>query len=191
LHAAEHASLVALVLHGVGWTTRPASFLSYENFIFLPGCLVLVAVAGGHAPRWLSLCAWLSFLPNIVASALLVVAGKSLLEPRWFAVFCFTGMGALAWKAAPVVGLRWADKIGAFSYGLYAIHLPCLILADRWIHRPDSAVVTLVSIVIAWLAAIGLAMLLELCLQKWLNERWRPRPPFQSQPVDLGALSPP
>jgi peptidoglycan/LPS O-acetylase OafA/YrhL len=180
LHATEHAATLTLVLKGLHIISNSRGWLTCGDFALLPGCITLVAFASQRQPRGLRFWPVLSLASALSGCLIVAAAHKSFAEPRWATMLAFSllGLAASAWRTA--AGLKLAAKVGSFSYGLYAVHMPILILVS-YAAMGRTLLADIAGIVIAWAASFGLAVLLEIWLQPkiraWflgISERRRP-----------------
>lgn len=169
LHAAQHAATLALILHGLNLTASEHNWLPCGDFILLPGCVTLVAIAGQRQISWMRSWQLLSFVVCAIGCIILLAARKPLNEPRWAAVLAFTLAGLLIGWWQPTGGLTLAARIGTFSYALYAVHMPILILVSSQCAASPLGIVVIGGAVAAWTLTLGIACWLELRWQPWIR----------------------
>jgi peptidoglycan/LPS O-acetylase OafA/YrhL len=169
LHGAQHAATLALILRGLHLIAPEHNWLPCGDFILLPGCVTLVALSGQRRIPWLRTWQFISVGACVVGCLIVVLAGKPLDEPRWAAALGFTLAGLLlAWRK-PTAGLSLAAQIGTFSYGLYAVHMPVLILVSALCAASSLGAVAVGGAAAAWILALLLAYWLELRWQPWIR----------------------
>ncbi len=180
LHAAQHAATLTLIFSGLHLIGPVRNWLHCGDFVLLPGCVTLVALAGQKQIPWARHWQMMSFLVCAAGCFILLAARKPLDEPRWAAVLFFTLAGLLAAWGQPVKALPLATRIGTFSYGLYAVHMPILILVSSRCAAFPSAMVAVGGVLLAWTLSLLLASWLELRWQPWIRALLEPAPPAKS-----------
>lgn len=165
LHATQHAATITMMLKGLHLIRGQRSWLTCGDFALLPGCITLVAIAAQRRPRGMRYWPVLGLGAAVAGCVMVAAAHKSFAEPRWAAMLAFTLAGLVAAKWQTTRGLGLAERVGSFSYGLYAVHMPILILAFSWLGSGAGVLADLACVVVTWSVSFGLAALLEIRLQ--------------------------
>jgi peptidoglycan/LPS O-acetylase OafA/YrhL len=165
LHAVHHATVLTAILRHFHFSGPQRSWLTCGDFALLPGCITLVALAAQRRPMGARAWPLLSFGMALLGCAVVIAGHEPLTEPRWAAVLFFTLAGAVAWIARFDRGLSLAERVGSFSYGLYAVHMPILVLGFTLAGSGRQPLVALACAAVCWALSFALAALLELVLQ--------------------------
>ena len=165
LHAVHHATVLTAVLRHFHFSGTQRSWLSCGDFALLPGCITLVMLAAQRRPMGAWAWPFLSFGAALLSCAVVFAGHEPLAEPRWAAVLFFTVAGIVVWIAKLDGGLSLAERVGSFSYGLYAVHMPILVLGFTLAGLGLSPLVALACAAGCCATSFLLAALLELTLQ--------------------------
>ena len=151
------------------------SFLSYGDFVLFPSCWVLLALATRRVPQGFKYIETLAVALPWMSVSVILVAGKDLLSPRWTALSLFTLAGSLLLWLPSKFGLALMARVGAFSYALYAIHMPLLGLASSLTGSNGSLAASVLGLLCGVVASLALASVLELRFQPWVSRAIRDR----------------
>ncbi|MBV9503924.1 MAG: acyltransferase [Acidobacteriia bacterium] len=141
---------IAFTLRVGLWAATPANYLG--AYVLMP-CRMdslamggLVAVAAREKPRWLEgrWPAWLALAGALVFALVAVLFGEAPISAAMRTVgytaadAAFTGLLIILIARRPPALLwicrrNWLVWLGTISYGLYLLHVPALVVADRWI----------------------------------------------------------
>ena len=175
MHAVYHFAPAMLLQAGLHLAPQAKTYMPLGDLIYLPLGVMLVALAGGRqlpGARWWQLAALGTAAAGLV---MVLAAGKTLLETRWVVCTVYLAAGVFCFFRPMQSGLAFAARLGGFSYALYALHFPILLLLGRLFPARTTAVYGLAAVVLGWLVVFPLAWWVELRLQprlrKWLDAR--------------------
>jgi peptidoglycan/LPS O-acetylase OafA/YrhL len=114
------------------------------------------------------------WLLAIMGAILTVPALRSPYQPLSYFTSTLIFGGLLRWTITYSGELFWKNffgevlaKIGVFSYSLYAIHIPCLLMFKFIISPGGNSFFSLIPTVLGILISIGCAYLLFITVEKW------------------------
>lgn len=164
LHSIYQFAPAYLLQAGLGIPREGKAYLPIHDFVFLPGAVAAVALAGGRALPGRSW--WQAAAAAVAASGLVMIlaAGKNPLEIRWAVSILYLVAGAVAWCWPHRLGFSRLAPLGGFSYALYVVHMPVLLAVSR-LFAPGLT---------GGLAAAGLALAVIFPLAWWLESRFQP-----------------
>jgi peptidoglycan/LPS O-acetylase OafA/YrhL len=173
LHAAQQAAALIVLLRVLRLMDASYNWLPFGDLVMLPGCVVLIAIAGRKELPGLKIWATTAFLAAAAGCVIFFAAHKPLGDPRWAAVLGFTVAGLVGAWLQPVFALVRLAWIGTFSYGLYAVHMPIFVVLSSWYVSSAAGVGRALA---AWMLTLLLAAWLELRWQPWIRRTLQPRP---------------
>lgn len=143
---------------GLGVTDGPLWSLYIEGQIYI--------IAGGVA-----MIGWSRKLLPVLIGAAAVLIGLKLHKNEWFLFY-----GAL-WLAGAVASFiqipsvtrappRWMTAAGGFSYSLYVIHFPLLLLAWSIVQTTGMAVTNIISMLVSAAAILPISYAFSLALER-------------------------
>ena len=169
LHAAYHFAPIPLLRGRLHLVADTKTYLPLDDLIYLPLAVTLVALAGGRrlpgARAW-QLAAGGTALAGFV---MILAARKNLLDTRWLVSITYLAAGFLCYFRPVTAGLAVAARVGGFSYALYALHFPVLLMLGRFFPAEVSLPVGLGAIALGWLVVFPLAWVVEIRFQPRLR----------------------
>jgi peptidoglycan/LPS O-acetylase OafA/YrhL len=156
----------------------PKTFLlSAMNAPFLLGVLAYYLRGRGRAWRWPVFVAVAAFgvvVPARLAAPGVVVDGRVVFERMWWA-FAVVAAG-LVWFAAQVRQLPAKSRVvvaGDYTYGLYLVHVPLIVIAYRLLREAGWLVGSLGGVLVVGAVAVALGLLYGR-FETWLHARLKP-----------------
>jgi peptidoglycan/LPS O-acetylase OafA/YrhL len=171
IHAVYHLGPVFLWRAGLHWPPETKTYLPLGDLVYLPLCVTLVTLAGIRrlpGARWWQLAAFGTALAGLV---MVLAAGKSPLEVRWGVGTAYLVSGLICFLLPLRSGLGLASHLGGFSYALYALHFPILLMLGRRFPARLPPASGLGVVLLAWLVVLPLAWWIERRLQPRLRVR--------------------
>lgn len=171
LHSIYHFAPAYLLQRGLGIPNEYKAYLPIHDLIFLPGTVAVVALASGRQLPGGRL--WQLVAAGLAASglAMILAVGKDLTEVRWAVSTLYLGFGGALIFFPGRLGVEKLAAVGAFSYALYVVHMPVLILVGRLFPSHTGPATGLGSVALAGTIIFPLAWWLEARFQPWLRTR--------------------
>lgn len=169
MHAVYHFAPVALLQAGLHLARETKTYMPLADLIYVPLCVTVLATAGSRrlpGARW-----WQWAAAGSAAAGLVMVlgAGKTLLELRWIVCTTYLAAGFFCFFRSGNSGLVPFAQLGRFSYALYALHFPLLMMLGRLLpdHLSNAAGMTVV--LLGWLTVMPFSWWIEIRLQPALR----------------------
>ena len=171
LLAAYHFAPVPLLRAGLHLPAAAKTYMPLDDLIYLPLTVTLVAYAGGRRLPGGRLWHLVAFGTAAAGLLMILVAQKNLLDVRWLVSIAYLTCGLVVYFQPVRSDLAILGWIGSYSYALYALHYPILLMLGRIFPPQVSFPAGLGITALGWLIVFPLAWWIELRVQPRLRAR--------------------